>query len=560
LCGYDILQAHFQHKNMLTPDDKAIKIKQVYSDLNRKFEEEEAHHLAASLKLPYINLFGFPIDHNALSLIPKDEAMRMEAAVFYNEGQVIKLATTKPSQELESLVGNFRKQNYKAEIYVVSKSSLKRVMGFYDRLMQSARKSQDVILKSPDYPSDFSSFSDLAKKVATASATEVIDIILGNALVLDASDVHVEPLGSMVHVRFRIDGVLQNVTTLPKENYKQLISRIKILSKLKLNITTTPQDGSFGLTFDQKQIDVRVSVLPSAFGESAVMRILRQDMAQLKMEDLGVRPSVLELLLNQIQKPNGMVLTTGPTGSGKTTTLYSILNKLNEPGVKIITLEDPVEYKISGITQTPIDSQSGVTFASGLRAILRQDPDVIMVGEMRDLETAEVAAQAALTGHIVLSTLHTNDAAGAIPRLIDLGVKPFVLAPAINAVIAQRLVRKLCVHCKTEYVPDKHLVSRAEMILSSMPKALKPSFKNPVFFHSPGCKQCKSLGYKGRIGVYEIFTITEAIEKLITLAASNTDIKKQAVADGMLTMAQDGVLKALEGITDLEEVFRVTEE
>ena len=256
-----------------------------------------------------------------------------------------------------------------------------------------------------------------------------------------------------------------------------------------------------------------------------------------------------------------MVVTTGPTGSGKTTTLYAILNKLNEPGVKIITLEDPVEYKIPGITQTPIDTKAGMTFASGLRAILRQDPDIVMVGEMRDLETGEIGCQAALTGHIVLSTLHTNDAAGAIPRLLDLGIKPFVLAPAINAVIAQRLVRKLCISCKQTHQPTKHVSARVELSLKSISPVSKVKIPKEIkYYHSIGCPACKGLGYKGRIGIYEIFTINEAIEKLILKGATYTEIKNQAVADGMITMAQDGLLKALEGITDVEEVFRVTEE
>lgn len=546
---------------MLTPDDKAIKLKQVYSELNRKFEEEEGQRNAAVFHLPYINLHGFPIDQTALSIMPKEEALRLQAVVFYKEASNLKLGTTKPSKALEQFTADLANQKYAVEVYLISQSSLERAFGFYDRIINTVRKSQDIVLKSQDYSGDFSSLSDLAKKVANASATQVIEVLIGNAVFLDASDIHIEPLSDSVQIRYRVDGVLQDVASLTKASHHQLISRVKILSKLKLNISAQPQDGSFSLSFDGSPIDIRVSILPSTFGESIVMRILRQDKGSLKMEELGIRGASLARLEREIQKPNGMVLTTGPTGSGKTTTLYAILNNLNEPGVKIITLEDPVEYRIQGITQTPIDKASGMTFASGLRAILRQDPDVIMVGEMRDLETAETAAQAALTGHIVLSTLHTNDAAGAIPRLIDLGVKPFVVSPAINAVIAQRLVRKICTHCKTEYRPDKYLISRAEMIVSAIPKTAKVEVpKKFKFYYSPGCPACKELGYKGRIGVYEIFTITEAIEKLITQAVSTTDIRKQAIADGMITMAQDGVLKALEGITDLEEVFRITEE
>ncbi len=546
---------------MLNPDDKAIKLKQIYSELNRKFEEEETQRTAATFSLPYINLYRFPIDHNTLSILPKTDALRLQAIVFYKEGRNLKLGCLNPSKQISEMLEKLKGRSYSLELFVISKSSFDRVLGFYDRTLSPVRKLQDIVLQSKDYLHDAASLADIGKKMASASATEMIEVLMGNALSLLASDVHIEPVSGSVGVRFRIDGVLQDVMTLPKEVHHQLVSRVKILSKLKLNVTTTPQDGSFSFKFDGNQIDVRVSVLPSTFGESLVLRILRQDKGSLQMEELGIRGSALDRLMREIQKPNGMVLTTGPTGSGKTTTLYAMLNKLNEPGVKIITLEDPVEYKIPGITQTPIDASAGMTFASGLRAILRQDPDVIMVGEMRDLETAETAAQAALTGHIVLSTLHTNDAAGAIPRLIDLGVKPFVLAPAINAIIAQRLVRKICEHCQTEYQPEKHLVARDEMILKAIPKAAEVKIPTKLkFYHSPGCKQCQGLGYQGRIGVYEIFAVNEAIEKLITAAASTVEIKKQAVADGMITMAQDGVLKALQGITDLEEVFRVTEE
>jgi type II secretory ATPase GspE/PulE/Tfp pilus assembly ATPase PilB-like protein len=347
---------------------------------------------------------------------------------------------------------------------------------------------------------------------------------------------------------------------LPIQFHPQLISRIKILSKLKLNIVSTPQDGSFEIQYNKLPVDVRVSVLPTAFGESIVLRLLRQDKGALRFEDLGIVGLAMANLEKQLQKPNGMILTTGPTGSGKTTTVYALLNKLNEPGVKIITLEDPVEFRVAGLTQTPIDANAGMTFASGLRAVLRQDPDIVMVGEMRDLETAEIAAQAALTGHIVLSTLHTNDAASALPRLLDLGVKPFILAPAINAIVAQRLVRKICQSCRQGYSPDKKLLSRVEMILKSIPQSAQVKLPKALkFYHSPGCSRCSGLGYKGRIGVYEIFTMNEKIEKLIQSAASTSEIRNQAIQDGMITMAQDGLLKALAGVTDVEEVFRVTE-
>ncbi len=537
-----------------------MRVTQVYSELDRKFEEQETQRLAQEQQIPYINLYGFPVDVQALSVLPKETALLNGSAVFYKEGHNVKIATINPN-EVKKVINQLTVGGFIPQAYLVSKSSFNHLTEGYKQVIRVEHKAGSIDLVSGDKRFEARSLAELGEKLANVSATEMIDTLVGSALELDSSDIHIEPEGSSVKIRFRIDGVLQDVASLSRETYQLVASRIKILSKLKLNVVSAPQDGSFGLTFNQKPVDIRVSVLPSAFGESFVMRLLRQDKGGLEFDDLGISGLAREQILLQIQKPNGMILTTGPTGSGKTTTLYAILNKLNEPGVKIITLEDPVEYKIEGITQTPIDASAGMTFASGLRAILRQDPDIIMVGEMRDLETAETAAQAALTGHIVLSTLHTNDAPSAIPRLLDLGIRSFVLAPAINAVIAQRLIRKICQKCKVSYALPENLRARVELILQGISKASKAVVPTKLeFFHSPGCPECKGLGYKGRLGVYEVFAISDAIEELITRNATTTEIRKQAIAEGMLTMAQDGVLKALTGLTDVEEVFRVTEE
>lgn len=546
-------------KSMLYTSDKAMHVKQVYSELDRKFEEQETEKLAAEQNIGYINLYGFPVDTQALNMISREQAADLHAAVFYMEGRNLKIGVVGSPLPIQPLVKQLTEQGYFVESYLISLSSFKRILDEYRKVVKTIHKSGSIKLASSDY--QVSSLKELATKFSEVSATEIIEQILGAALHLEASDVHVEPEAGDVKVRFRIDGVLQDAASLHLDLHHQIISRIKILSKLKLNVTATPQDGSFSFTYDDAPIDIRVSIIPSAFGESIVLRILRQDKGSLKFEDLGFTGIALERLRHEMDKPNGMILATGPTGSGKTTTLYAILNKLNEPGLKIITLEDPVEYRIAGITQTPIDVRAGMTFASGLRAILRQDPDIVMIGEMRDLETAETACQAALTGHIVLSTLHTNNAPAAVPRLLDLGIRPYTLAPAINAIIGQRLIRKICPFCKIEYKLADNLQSRVEMILKTVPKNSKVEVpKKLVFFHSPGCEKCKGLGYKGRLGVYEVFTINDEIEKLITSGATTTEIKNQAVADGMITMAQDGILKALQGITDVEEVFRVTEE
>ncbi len=546
---------------MLSNQDKGQRVKQVYSELNRKFEEQETARHAESQGLGYINLYGFPVDAQALSIIPQIQAEASGAAVFFKEGHSVKLGTINPVAKIQALIKQLTDQNFTVDVFLISQSSFNHLVEGYSKILATDRHSEKIEINSNDKKFNATSLKDLAQQFSNTSATEMIEALLGGALVVGASDVHIEPSAADVKIRYRIDGVLQDIAVLPTSGLHQVISRVKILSKTKLNITTTPQDGSFSLTFNGAQVDIRVSLLPSAFGESIVMRILRQDKGSLQFDELGIIGLARDRILKEMQKPNGMILTTGPTGSGKTTTLYAMLNKLNEPGVKIITLEDPVEYKISGITQSPIDSTTGLTFAAGLRSILRQDPDIVMIGEMRDLETSEIACQAALTGHIVLSTLHTNDATSAIPRLLDLGIRPFVLAPAINAIIGQRLVRKICSACKQAYKPADNLLSRVEMILKSIPKASQadvPKILN--FYHSPGCEKCKGLGYQGRVGVYEVFTISDEIEKLITQNATNTAIKNQAIAEGMLTMSQDGILKALQGITDIEEVFRVTEE
>jgi type II secretory ATPase GspE/PulE/Tfp pilus assembly ATPase PilB-like protein len=542
------------------PDqDKTAQVKEIYSRLDRKFEEEETEKKASKSKLAYIDLSRFPIDERALELIPQSEAENLQAIVFYKEGKIVKIGFTQLSPQLQQKFTQLKGQNYSVEGYLISHSSFYSFFQGYKKVVFTPNISNAIDLSQTNF--GFSSLKDLAVNFEGQTATQVIDKILGAAISIEASDIHIEPEAKNAKLRLRIDGVLQDNGSISSLLYHQLVSRIKIISKLKLNVVATPQDGSFGLTFEKAHIDIRVSVIPSAYGESIVMRILRQDKGLIKFEELGIMGVASDRILSELKKTNGMILSTGPTGSGKTTTLYALLNKLNIPGVKIITLEDPVEYRIDGITQTPVDERAGMTFAMGLRAILRQDPDIVMVGEMRDLETAEIATQAALTGHIVLSTLHTNDAASAIPRLLDLGTHAYALAPAINLIIAQRLVRKICPFCKENYTPAENLMSRVEMILKNISSASKAQVpKKMVFTHSKGCDKCHGLGYKGRIGVYEVFMISETIEQMILKSSSTTEIRRQAITEGMLTMAQDGILKTLEGITDVEEVFRVTEE
>ncbi len=545
-------------------DQKQKDFLQKYSDINRKMEEDETAAKAAVLGMQYVNLSHFPVDLNAMATFTKAQAEECRAAVFFKEGNDLKVGSADPKNSaLKTRLENLRRQHaYKASVYLISQSSLDQMLKLYDKIAKPKERESEVleVKKEEKYAEALKNLEDQSKQF---SATQILAVLLGAAWQAKASDIHIEPEEHLLKVRFRLDGVLNDAARLAKEYQKSVISRIKILSKLKLNIEDAPQDGRFSYDLAGAPSDVRVSILPSAYGESVVMRLLATQASLLKLDDLGLTGRSYEIIRGELYKPNGMIITTGPTGSGKTTTLYAFLNQLNKPGVKIITLEDPVEYKLEGINQTPINPSTGLTFASGLRSILRQDPDVIMVGEIRDQETAEVALQASLTGHMVFSTLHTNDAAGAIPRLINMGVKPFVIAPGLNAIIAQRLVRKLCTACKQKVHPDPFTLTKVKEILAAIPKAANVRLPKPeefIFYHAIGCEKCGNSGFKGRIGIYEVIERSDAIEKLIMASAGTSEIQKAAIADGMITMRQDGILKVLEGVTEIEEVFRVTGE
>ncbi|OGY43599.1 MAG: hypothetical protein A3B89_03630 [Candidatus Buchananbacteria bacterium RIFCSPHIGHO2_02_FULL_40_13] len=412
------------------------------------------------------------------------------------------------------------------------------------------------------FEKDIRNFHDLNEKIKNVSMTELITLIIAGAIKSRASDIHIEAEEKDLKVRYRIDGVLNDVAILAKEVGPKITSRIKQLARLKINIVDRPQDGRFSIFLKNDRVDVRVSALPTGFGESIVIRLLIASAVSLSFEELGLRGRSYKTLEKEVKRPNGLIIATGPTGSGKTTTLYAILKKLNDPETKIITIEDPIEYELVGINQSQVTKE--YTFAKGLRSIVRQDPDIIMVGEIRDLETAEIAIQAALTGHLVLSTIHTNDAFGTIPRFLALGAKPFLLAPALNVAIGQRLVRKICTDCKTETKLDEETLERVKKLLSALPVEDKKEYKVDLdklkFYKGQGCDVCQGLGYKGRIGIYEIMPIEGEIEDTIIKGnLSENEIKEMAVERGVISMVQDGLLKALEGITSVDEVFRVAE-
>jgi type IV pilus assembly protein PilB len=402
---------------------------------------------------------------------------------------------------------------------------------------------------------------NLGDTIREAPIAKIVETILAYAVKSRASDVHIEPQEDKTRVRYRIDGVLHERLVLPKSVQDAVISRIKVLSDMKIDEKRIPQDGRFNFKVDKEEVDLRVSTLPTVHGEKVVMRLLKKSGGVPTLGELGLRGTALKNLEAAAIVPHGIVLVTGPTGSGKTTTLYSLLNKINSPKVNIVTLEDPVEYQMLGINQVQTNPQAGLTFASGLRAFLRQDPNIIMVGEIRDQETAELAIQAALTGHLVFSTLHTNSAAGALPRLLDMKAEPFLLVSSMTLVMAQRVVRKICPDCKEEYEPETK-------VLEDMKKVLGPLFdgwmkqnnkEKVLLYRGKGCDECGGTGYKGRVGVFEVLLMNEKIGKLILERRPAEDIEKQGTEDGMILMKQDGYLKTLEGITTIEEVLRVAQ-
>ncbi len=394
--------------------------------------------------------------------------------------------------------------------------------------------------------------------IKEAPIAKIVTTVLEFAMKSRASDVHIEPLEERTRVRYRIDGILHEKLVLPKKIHDALVSRIKILSDMKIDEKRIPQDGRFNFQTDNDEVDLRVSSLPTVHGEKIVMRLLKKSGGVPTMQDLGLRGKALANLEEAILKPHGIVLVTGPTGSGKTTTLYSVLTKINTIKVNILTLEDPVEYQMAGVNQVQINPLAGLTFASGLRSFLRQDPNVIMVGEVRDEETAELAIQAALTGHLVFSTLHTNSASGALPRLLDMKAEPYLLASSITAIVGQRVTRKICSACKTGYEPAPEVTADMSQVLGKMWIA-EPG-KKQLIYRGTGCDQCANTGYKGRIAIFEVLPVTERIGRLILEHAAASEIEKTAVAEGMITMKQDGYLKVAEGVTTIDEVLRVAQE
>ncbi|MFH1187482.1 MAG: GspE/PulE family protein [bacterium] len=521
---------------------------------------------AAYFKLPFISFKDATIKKDVLLLIPEPIAQnhKIVAFDFDTENNVIKLATTNP-QDVEII--DFIEKKYKAKISlcITTPEDLSEILKQYHKSLEAEFSS--FTTSENQMPDGEDKLKELAIELPVI---KIVDTLLEYAIFEGASDIHIEPGEKDVFVRYRIDGILRNVMTLPKTVQAGITARIKVLSKLKLDEHRLPQDGRFTVKNTEYKVSFRVSILPVYDGEKIVMRLLNESAQVMTLETLGFQKRPYEIIKNNISKPHGMILVTGPTGSGKSTTLYTILNILNRPEVNISTIEDPIEYHLPNINQSQVASKIGFTFANGLRTLLRQDPDIIMVGEIRDEETAEIAIHSAMTGHLVLSTLHTNDAATTIPRFTEMGIPTFLISTTVNVIIAQRLVRKICQNCIESYQLNHENIEEIEKIFN-VPKLLETLvkegtiakselLKDMLFYRGKGCKKCAKSGYKGRIGIYEVLEITDEIKEMINSKATAKDIEKFAMDNGMIKMFEDGVIKAKSGITSLEEVLRVAKE
>ncbi len=545
------------------------KLEERLTAINLGEREKEAQRIAEKSKLPYIDLSIAPIESQAVWLVPETQARRAGVAVLHTlkkgeGGKLVQIALQDPkSEEALALIETLKTNFSEVDLFVASRRSLEKAWERYlEAPAESAVITGEVEMDSAEIeklrkeiqtPEDV---ADLIKKDPSQKASDLLKIIIAGALQTDASDIHLEFKEEKNLLRYRIDGILRDVLELSPSAHQALTGRIKLLSEMMLNRQDIAQDGRFTISLQETKIEIRVSVIPAAYGENTVMRVLNPKSISLGLEDLGFRKDALELLKNEIKKPNGMIITTGPTGSGKTTVLYAFVREIATSENKVVTLEDPIEYHLPQITQTQIEPEKGYDFAKGLRAILRQDPDVVLVGEIRDKETAEIAVHAALTGHLLFSTLHTNDAAGAVPRLVDMGINAAILSSALSDILAQRLVRRLCEKCREKITAQDNDQEFIEQAIASMPEKLKQGRqkKNYEIFRAKGCPACGQTGYKGRVGIFEILRVDDEMEKLIAKSPSHAEIKEAMLKNGDATMLHDGVIKVLEGLTSVEEI------
>lgn len=565
-----LLKDHFKISgaDMRTYSAKAPKVgktlEQYLLDEGIVDETELYSEVAKGMDAPFIELGGKEIKKEVLNLVPPPFAQAHEIVAFDKSSTEIKLATVDP-EDIQTIEFLHRKTGLNPKVYLTTPSSVKDALRRYHADLESDIAITQLAEGEQDT-------GDLKKAAQELPIINIVNSILEHAVYEGASDIHIEPTEKEITVRYRVDGMLHPVMTLPKTVKNGIVARIKILANLKIDEHMKPQDGRIKLQIQDEKLALRVSIIPVYDGEKIVMRILHEGQKPLPLDALGFLPGPKKLVESAIKKPHGIILVTGPTGSGKTTTLYSLLGILNQPNVNISTIEDPIEYHVKGVNQSQINPQVGFTFATGLRAFLRQDPNIIMVGEIRDEETAEIAIHAAMTGHLVLSTLHTNDAPTTLPRLMDMGVPPFLIAFTANIIVAQRLVRKTCEFCKKEYKLEKSAISDLEKLfdvkqltslLTSQGVKLVAKEKNlesMTFYQGEGCRRCNNSGHKGRIGIYEVLEVDADLAQKINQRATADTIKEYARKKGMITMLEDGLIKAKQGITTIAEVLRVTKE
>jgi type IV pilus assembly protein PilB len=554
---------------MITFNDEA-QSKQL-KELRDKDAESLAQMLAAKYGFKYADLTLTPINLDALRIVPEKLAREAQLAPFNVVAHRLDIAVLSPNlPKTVEVIADLEQKGYQVTKTLVSTNSLEIVWKRYKELSFSEETQAGALEIAGEQLEQFlesvHSLDDVRKMIeeklgGTGSlrnrkTSSILEIILAGGLATGASDIHLEPEEEYARLRYRIDGVLTEIMNFDTHTYTLLLSRIKLLSGLKLNIHENAQDGRFSIKIKESEIEIRTSALPGAYNESLVMRILNPDSISVPLESLGIEPHLLSVIMHELSRPNGLILTTGPTGSGKTTALYAFLRKIHNASIKIITIENPIEYHLPGIVQTQTDTEKGYTFLSGLRSALRQDPDVIMVGEIRDHETAEIAVNAALTGHLVFSTLHTNNAAGTFPRLIDLGIDTKILSSSISISMAQRLARKLCENCKKEQEVNDTDKALFERILKNLARPEEVPQRTKMW-SAVGCDKCNHTGYKGRVGLYEAILMNEAIEQVLRENPSEREIWKAALPQGINTMQQDGVIKVLRGVTSLDELERV---
>lgn len=539
--------------------------------LHQKEEEEFLQIMAEKHGIPYADLSGVPVDTTAVGLVKEPIARAALVAPFELSNKKLKVGLFSPiEQNTKEVLASLAERGYITEQYLVSHASLEKVWERYKEISGATKSEAGMVDISGEsmegLVKKFTNLEDVSKALQ-ATVTEktarhisnIFSVIVAGAIGIHASDIHVEPAEDAVHIRYRVDGVLHEVATLPSEIYRLFISRLKLLAGLKLNVGSESQDGRFSIKISDIEIEIRVSVIPGSYGEGVVMRILNPLSLNITLEDLGMNPRLLAVVDREIRKPHGMILNTGPTGSGKTTTLYAFLKRIFSSEIKMMTIEDPIEYHLKGVSQTQVETGKGYTFLEGLRAAMRQDPDVIMIGEIRDGETAKVAINAALTGHMVFSTLHTNTAAGAIPRLIDLGVTPKIIGSSLTVALAQRLARKLCAECKKEDTPNEREQKIINEVIVKIKEKVGEDVQTKILWRAVGCDKCNKTGYKGRVGIFEAVLMNADIEALLDSIPSEREIREMASKQGILDMREDGIEKILTGATSFDEVERVVD-